>query len=164
MALNDVRVREWGSGSIRQIPTEAAATDILVGEPVKMKADGSPYAIPLATGDPEIGTDQFLGIAMSASSHTATADGVVSVFQPGTDSVLECKATTVANVDTKAEIDALINDTVTFDLTGSTYTIDEDEGNDDNVHGLRIIGGNASTQVLYVKVKPKAMDTDSEIA
>mgnify|MGYP007077389874 CR=1 FL=1 len=163
MSLNDVRIREKNDGFVRVIPTEAAATDILAGEPVKMKADGSPYAIPLATGDPEIGTDQMLGIAITASDHTATADGEVSVFVPGPNSVLECKATTVANVDTQAEIDALVNDCVTMDLTGSVYTIDEDEGNDDNVHGLRIVGGDPNRQVLYFVVKPKAMSIDSEL-
>ena len=168
MALNDVRIREKNDGFVRVIPvqdrtTSGASATIKAGEPVKMAADGSPYALLLATGDPEIGTDQMLGIAVSESTETASADGEVSVFVPGPNSVLECAATTAANVDAQSEIDALVNDCVTFDLTGTTFTIDEDEGNDDNVHGLRIVGGDPNRQVLYFVVKPKAMSLDSEL-
>jgi len=163
MAFNDVRVIS-GAGPVLVYQTEANATDIVAGEPVKYKSDGSPYAIPLATGDPEIGTDQFLGVSAGSSSHTASADGTVDVITvvPG-QTVLECKATTAANVDTKAELDALVGDAVAFDLTGAIYTVDEDEGNDDNVHGLILVGGDPFKQTMHFQVKASAMKVDSII-
>lgn len=169
MSRNDVRIREWNDGFVRVVPvddrdTSGATATIKPGEPVKMASDGSPFAILLATGDPEIGTDQMIGIAVSESTETASADGVVAVFVPGPNSVLECKATTSTAFDTKSEIDALVNDCVTFDLTNGVFTVDEDEGNDDNVHGLRILGGDPNRAVVYFSVKPKALTTDSEIA
>ncbi|MEI9966178.1 MAG: hypothetical protein WDN67_00660 [Candidatus Moraniibacteriota bacterium] len=61
--------------------TEANATAILAGEPVKLKAAGSPYAIPLADGEPVIGTTtQVLGIAATDSTHTASVDGFIMVY------------------------------------------------------------------------------------
>jgi hypothetical protein len=160
MAKNDVRIVDAGGANVtpvRTFKTEAAGTAIKVGEPVKIGGTGSNYVVPLATGDPEIGTDRMVGIAASASTQTASADGVVDVYIPIPGvTVMRAKATTAANVDTDAEILALLNDSVTFDLASGVYTIDEDEGDDIDVHGLLIVGGNADEKTLDVVLKSGA--------
>jgi len=160
MAKGDVKIKDPMG---RPLPvwtwqTEAAATDILAGEPVKLKAAGSPYVIPLATGEPVIGTTtQMIGIAASDSTHTASADGNVEVYVPLSGVVYSAKATTPANIDTQAELNALVGDRVTFDLTSSVYTVDEDEG-DDAPHGLQIVGGSAATLDLYFAIRPASVE------
>ena len=61
------------------------------------------------------------------------------------------KATTPGNLATGVKLDC-----VTFDLTGSTYTINEDEGTDEDVHGLRIIDFNTDTGEVEFMVKVEA--------
>ena len=157
MAIGDIKIVEPEKLSTEnwqvQDRTSSSDTVIYPGEPVKQAADGSPYVIHLATGDPEIGTDIFVGIAASQSTETATADGSVEVYKLQEGMVLRGKATTAGNVDTAAKINALRGDCVTFDLTSTTYTIDEDEGNDNNVHGLIIMGGDPDKGTLDVRVK-----------
>ena len=161
MAKNDVRVRDTGGLNVvptRTYQTEAAATDILAGEPVKLKAAGSPYVIPLATGEPVIGTTtQIVGIAKSDSTHTAAADGTIEVYLPQTGVVYECAATTAGNADTEAKIKALENDRVAFDLSGGVYTVDENEG-DAADHGLQIVGGDPDRSVMYFTIRPASSE------
>lgn len=99
----------------------------------------------------------MIGIATTDDTASSSADGTVDVFcvTPGI-TLLECKATTAANVDTQAKINALIGDCVAFDLTSTTFTIDEDEGNDNNVHGLIIQGGSPTAGTLTFVVKSGA--------
>lgn len=147
MAKNDVKIVDTG-GHIN-VPvieylvddrTTSSDTQIFAGEPVKILAGaGGNYAGHLADGDPEIGTDIFLGIAASDSTETATANGTVQVYMPLPGVVYRCKATTTTNL-----ADGVVLDTVCFDLSGTTYTVDENEGTDENVHGLRIIGYDAT--------------------
>jgi hypothetical protein len=63
------------------------------------------------------------------------------VFSPG--SIIRAKATTAANIDTAAEFLALALDCVAFDRTAANetgvLTIDEDEGDDPNVHALMML-------------------------
>ncbi len=110
----------------RPMQTEAGETDILFGEPVKLKIAGSPFVIPLADNEPVVGTTTAVfGIAASDSTHTASADGKVDVFVPMPGVVYLCDATTPANIDTQAKYDALVGDRVLFDLISSTFTVDE---------------------------------------
>ena len=117
------------------------------GEPLKAYADGSPYVTCLATEDPEMGTDTFVGITNSASTETAAANGEVDVITcVPMLTIMRAKATTAANFDTQAEIDALVGDQVGCDVTALTgtngdFTIDENEGHDSNVHGFKILRG-----------------------
>ena len=115
--------------------TNSTSTQILIGEPVKLSgAEGGNYVIKLATGDPEAAVDIVFGIAASDDTATSTADGEVEVLLPLPGIIYRCKATTPANL-----AEGIRYDTVCFDLTGTTYTVDEDEGSDENVHGLRIV-------------------------
>lgn len=156
MAKNDIRI--YSTGGLPAVPTvrwqtEAAATAILAGEPVKLKAAGSPYVIPLADADLTLGTDvQFIGIAKSDSTQTAGADGFVDVYYPMPGIVYEAKAKTAASVNTQSEIDALCGDRKIFDLTSSTYTVDEAAA--DNVaNAVLIVGGNPDQQTLRFMIE-----------
>ena len=155
MAANDVKIYKspYDSVPTRTYQTEAGATDILAGEPLKLKTAGDPYAIPLATLDLTIGTDtQFVGIAATNSDHTATADGTVEVYLPMPGIVYSCAATTSTNFDTAAEIAALENDRVVFTLAAGVYTIDENAGDGAN-NAFYIVGGDADNALVYFQVR-----------
>lgn len=156
MAKNDVYIVD--TAGLNAVPTQtvkvqdytsSSSTQILAGEPIKISgAEGGNYAIKLATGDPEIGTDIMLGIAASNDTATSTADGTVEVYKPLPGVVYRCAATTPANLVAGIDLD-----TVTFDLTGTTYTVDENEGSDENVHGLRIVGYDAAAGTVDFEIK-----------
>jgi hypothetical protein len=131
--------------------TTSSSTQILAGEPVKLSAAGGNVVVKLATGDPEIGTDIVFGIAASDDTATATADGEVEVYAPLPGIIYRCKATTPANL-----AEGIRYDTVTFDLTGTTYTVDEDEGTDEDVHGLRIVDFDATNGTVDFEIKTNA--------
>lgn len=119
----DIKIVRTAGGNVPTYrwQTDAGDTAIKAGDPVKIKAAGSPYVIGLADGDLTIGTDTaMVGIAASDSTHTASADGVVDVYIPLPGVVYEAKATTAGNVAA-----TLVGDRVTVDLAGTTYTIDE---------------------------------------
>lgn len=141
--------------------TTSSSTVIYPGNPVKVNQSASNYVVNLATAEPTSAAP-MLGIAESTSTETTTADGKVkvSVVVPG-QTVLRCKATTVGNIDTAAELLGVMNDSVTFDLTSTTFTIDEDEGTDPNVHGLMIIDGDISAGTLDFVVKGYAQEYTS---
>ena len=159
MAKGDIRI--YNPGGHTDVPTlkwqtDAAATDIYAGEPVKLTGAGSPYATPLVDGDLTIGTDtQMIGIAASDSTHTSTADGFVEVYMPLPGTVWAMKATTVANVDTAAEILALCGDRVVMNLTSSTYTLDENAG-DSATSAFYIIGGDYRDGTMYFTIRTDA--------
>lgn len=158
MAKNDVRVKSnpYGTLPVRTWQTDAGDTAILQGEPVKLKAAGSPYAIPLADADLTIGTDTvMLGIAATNSDHTASVDGTVEVYVPLPGVEYEMTATTAANVDTQAEIDALVGDRVTIDLADGVYTIDENDGDGAN-NAFYITGGDPDKGTLTFTVRADA--------
>ena len=146
MAKNDIKLLEPKNVSTREFvvedrDTNSATYTIKAGEPVKLRAaEDSNDIIILATGDPEIGTDIVVGVAANESTETATVDGTVQVYIPIPGvTVFRCRATTPANVNTAAKRLAILNDCVAFDLTGTTFTVDETEGTDDDVHGLIIV-------------------------
>ena len=158
MAQNDIKV---GVGSVSKTPptftvyTEAASTAILPGEPVVAKAIGSQYGKAAGDGTQVIGTDLMLGIAQSASTHTASADGTVEVYLPLPGVKYSAKAKTPASFNTEAEIKALVGNDVLFDLTSGTYTVDESTVHSTN-NGLYLEGGNPDTQEVYFKIRSSA--------
>ena len=154
MAKRDIKLKTAGNDrSVVSYQTEAGATAIKAGEPVKLKAAGSPYVIPLATAEPVIGTTSaVIGIANSDSSHTASADGIVDVFIPQPSHVFRCKATTAGNVAA-----TLVGDNVTLTLGSGVYSVNEDEGNAVD-HGLQIVGVNTDTDEIYFTFRPGALE------
>lgn len=128
MATNNVRIVD--PAGLNALPTrvyqaEANTTVINPGEPVMLKTIGTAvYAAALTDAKPVIGTDYFIGIAAKTSTQTASADGEVEVYLPLPGLVYRAKAKSSTAADTEAEIKALANKRVVFDLTSSTYTID----------------------------------------
>ena len=128
--------------------TSASSTQILIGEPVKLNGEGANTVIKLATGDPEYGTDIVFGIAASDDTATSAADGEVEVLLPLPGIIYRCKAHTPANL-----AEGVRYDCVTFDLTGTTYTVNEDEGTDEDVHGLRIVDFDATNGTVDFEIR-----------
>jgi len=156
MSKYDVKVIKDGGAEEMEFDVAASATIIYPGEPVKKNGN---YALHLATGDPEIGTDEMIGIATSQSTNTASVAGKVRVLVavPG-KTIMRCKATTATNMDTAAELLGLMLDCVAFDLTSTTFTVDEDEGDDPNVHGLQIVGGDIAKGTLdFILQRPASL-------
>jgi hypothetical protein len=112
---------------------------------LKSTAAGSPYVTPCVTGDHTNTTDTaIVGLAASDSTHTATADGYIDVYMPLPGIVYEGYATTPANIDTQAELDALVGDRVVMTVSATTsagdWTIDEDAG-EAAASSIMIVGG-----------------------
>lgn len=161
MAINNVRIYDRGGHEC--VPTwewqvDSSATLIYPGEPVKLAAAGSPFVIKLADDEPVIGTTtQVIGIAASTSDNTAAAAGSVKVYIPLSGVVYAAKATTAANVDTAAELNALVGDRVLFDLVSTTFTVDENAG-DTATSGLQIVGGSHIDKEVYFTIRPAATE------
>lgn len=159
MARGDILLKDHGGANTlptQRWLTEAAATAILAGEPVKFKSAGSPYAIPLADADLTIGTDTaMLGVAASDGTHTASADGYVDVYMPLPGTVWRAKAKTASTFDTQSEIDALIGDRVVLDLTSSTYTVDVAAGDGAN-NAFYIVGGDPTNSEVWFTIRTDA--------
>jgi hypothetical protein len=142
--------------------TSSVTATMKVGEPVKVGGTGSNFVKPLATGDPEVGTDEFVGVVCRESDETSTLDGDVEVITcVPVRTVLRAKATTSTNVDTQTELDGLLNDWVCGDVTASSgtngvFTIDEDEATDPNGHGFKIVDGDIIAYTLDVIVHAMA--------
>lgn len=139
MSKADVKIVDGGGTVVptRVFNVEAgASSSIKAGEPVKITGTGNNYVDLLAGGDPEIGTDRMVGIAANDSDDTASADGTVEVYMVKPDeTVMRCNADTSGNLG-----DGILNDAVTFDVDSGTFKVDEDEGDDPDVHGLLIVG------------------------
>lgn len=147
--------------------TSTINATIKAGEPVEAGGTGNNFAILLINGEPnQTDTTRMIGIASADSNETSSADGEVDVHHiVPMATVLRCRAATPANVNTLAEWRALQGDTVTFDgitaITGDTdttpYTIDENEGDDPNDHGLVMVGWDKSANTpafIQFVVKP----------
>lgn len=147
MAKGDISITEGQMSSfttvapVRNRTSSSASATIKAGEPVNVGIQLDNWAKILATGEPNATTtNRFLGIAEKESTETSTVDGYCNVTMVvPVITVLEAKATTVTNMDTSTEFYGIVWDAVAFDLTGSTFTIDENEGDDANDHGLLII-------------------------
>lgn len=159
MAANDVTFKDKATAQnmpTRTFQTAANSTAILPGEPVMLTTIGSSqYAAALTDAKPVIGTDYFIGIAQSASTHTASADGTVVVYVPVPGIVYRAKAKSAAAADTQTEIDALNNKRVVFDLTSSSYTVDTAAA-DGATNGIMIVGGDPNGSFIDFIVSTRA--------
>jgi hypothetical protein len=156
MARNNIRVLKGGR-TVQRFKTEANGyVGLATGDAVKIGGTGTNYAIPCLNGDPEQGTDIFLGVTKSDATNTASVDGVVDVelCVPGT--IMELLATTVTNVNTAAKILGVSLDYLTFDRSADTaagvLTLDEDEtaGGDNDVHGMILLDVRVTDGMCYV--------------
>ena len=158
MSFDDVKiVKNPGTAykyNVSDRTTSSASATIKAGEPVKPYSTNE-FVVIIEDGDPEISTDQFIGVAKKESTETSTVDGTVEIVTIiPMSTVLRAKATTAANIDTASELLGLLNDWVTFDVSTGAFTIDENEGSDPNIHGLQIIGGDTTDKTLDVFVHP----------
>lgn len=156
MAYNDVKVKRH-PGYRRSVRTNDRDTSgfsraFRYGEPIKRGGAGGNFAILILDGDPELGTDIFLGIVQKDGTETATADGIAEYASLVSGTVLEAAATTAANVDLDSELLLLEGDYVGFDYAASVFTIDEDQGDNPDVNGLKILTGDVNAQTLQVLV------------
>ena len=143
MAKANISIVDTGGKNVTPVivcNTEANATAIYAGEPVKFKSAGSKYVIPVADAEPLIGTTvAVVGIAASDSTQTASVDGTVEVYLVDSSTVLRAKAKTSSTADTAAEVIALKGKRVVFDLTSTQYTVDA-AYTDGATNGLLIVG------------------------
>lgn len=164
MAVNDIKVvKNPGPTEVYNVDdrdTSSQTTNLLPGEPVKLSTN---FVIALATGDPEVGTDEFVGIVRKTSTETASADGTVEVTTVTPATRLRGAATTTTNIDTAAELLGVIGDFIGIDVTGAgtngptgVFTFDENEGTDPNVHGFKVIDGNITKGTLDCSVHMNA--------
>lgn len=162
MAKGNVEIIS-GAGPTRQYRTDdrttsSATATIKQGEPVKVSGN---FIVIIGDGEPTI-TAPMLGIAANESTETSTADGFVDITHiiPG-QTILRAKVTTPGNMDTDAELEAILNDTVTFDLATGVFTVDENEGTDPNVHGVQIIDGNIEKGTVDFTIRDYAIEQGS---
>lgn len=132
--------------------TEANATAILAGEPVKIGGTNLSYVIPTADNEPIISAPTFVGIAQSNSTQTAALDGTVQVLPVVPGLIYACKANSAAAFNTDAEILALLNNRVLFDLTAGVYTILQSQA-DNADNGIVIVGGDPTTSTVHFMIR-----------
>lgn len=163
MSKFDLRV--VGPSHNREYRVASGATAINVGEPVNSLAALTAGAssvntvVVLTDGKPVIGTDNFLGIAAKAATHTASVAGRVSVsiVYPSITEIWGA-AKSAAAIDTDSELLGILFDTVLFDLTSSVYTIDQAAAA--NTSGLSIIDGNITKGELGVIADARVLRKD----
>lgn len=90
---------------------------------------------------------RFTGIAASTSTETASVAGSVDLITPLPGIVYSGFAKTSTTADTDAEINALFQKRVVFDLTTGDWTVDAAAA-DAAVNCVVIIGGNSTTATL----------------
>lgn len=107
--------------------------------------------VPMVDGNGTI-AEKFSGLAKSTSTDTAAAAGVVTVWLPLPGYVYACKAKTSSTADTAAEVQALFQKHVVFDLTSSLWSVDA-AATDALVNCVTIVGGDFNTTTLYFTYK-----------
>jgi len=162
MAKNDIKIVSGGGEVVTLLVNDrTTSSDIQIqpGEPVVKSRTN--FVAHSADGTPTNASGETLwGIAQTFSTETAAADGTVEVqlVVPG-QTVLRIKATTPANL-----AESIIQNAVCLDRSGTTefaYTLDENEGDDPNVHGLLILGYDAEKGTVDCLVKAYANEPTS---
>lgn len=157
MSTGDIYVKD--PGGFNSLPVQTwqvlgnTATVINPGEPVKVGAAGSKYALAITDGEGVIGTSVAeIGLATKASTQTATVDGTVDVqlFMPGAIYAGKAKSSTAAN--TTAKILALQGKRVIWDLTTGVYTVDTAASDNAN-NALLIVGGDPTSNTVFFIVR-----------
>lgn len=127
------------------------AASIAVGVPTfgSEAVTTSPWTGVVAVGTDGQGTtaQRFTGIAASNSNETASVAGSVDLITPLPGIVYNGFAKTSTTADTQAEINALFQKRVVFDLTTGDWTVDAAQ-TDAAVNCVVIIGGNPTLATL----------------
>ncbi len=125
MAVGDITILEQGSMTgrgARRYNVASGATAILAGEPVA-RSLGATSVTAAATNTPVVSTDFYAGIAMTASTQTASANGYVDVMPITNGTTYLIKPKVTATWDTQTEYNDLVGKRVLLDLTTGSYTI-----------------------------------------
>lgn len=125
MAVNDILFVSgptFGPNGAEKWNVAIGATAIYSGDPVIMTLGATSVTV-MATNSPVVTTASVVGIATTASTQTASADGSVYVQRILPGQVWAIKPKVAASWDTQAEYDALIGHRVLIDLTAGSYTI-----------------------------------------
>lgn len=160
MAKGDVRWFDTGGRinvPVRTFRTRAGETAINAGEPVLIGGTvgtTAPYVIVLTDGKPTAGTDYFVGVAASTSTHSASADGTVDVYLDSPGVIWAAKAKTATTFDSASDVNDNLFYRIVFDLTSSKYTADV--AADAVTGGLRIVGGDYTTYTVYFAARNDA--------
>lgn len=156
MAKRDIQVLHNPYGAETFNAEANVDVGIEAGDFVKRGGTGGNYAVHAQDGDGEAGTDILLGVVKQASDNSASADGTLVAEIVGPGSKIQGRATTPTNIDTAAKLLAIQGDFVAFDRSADTVsgalTIDENEGDDPNVHALFILTGDIDAGTLEVMV------------
>jgi hypothetical protein len=91
------------------------------GEPVQ-KLAGAAGVTALLTNSPTA-TNRIVGVALSQSNETASADGTVQVASAAPGQIWLIAPKVASTWNTQAKYNALVGSRVLIDLTNSTYTI-----------------------------------------
>jgi len=138
--------RRW---NVQDRTNSSLSETIKAGQPLKKNGQ---YATLIEGGDPEVGTDQMIGVANAESTESSSDDGHVDVrVVVPQETVLRGPADTAGNLS-----DSILGNSVTFDVDSGTFKIDEDETDDPDVHGLVIEDYDADQGTVDVVVKPEA--------
>lgn len=154
--MADIKIVSTGGRNtipVRTFNTEAN-TLLEEGDLVKIGGTGNNFVVKIANGDPEVGTDRIVGVTKSASTDTASAPGTVDVYMIDNRTILRADAETGANLAT-----GILLDSVACDVDGVTgkITIDENEGDDPDVHGCVILSYNADEDTVDFVIKTGAL-------
>lgn len=170
MSSTRLDISTIGASAVQKHRVAASATRFYAGEPLNgvvtyssgVAATNTVSQAVDATPVISTATTFFVGIAAQdapvGTDSTVDAD-YVDVVEPFAGFTrLRSKAKTTANCDTLTELVGLLYDLVLFDLTGSTFTIDETAAADTS--GLQIRGGIWEQGLIDVVVDARAMRTD----
>lgn len=113
-------------GTLKYAVASGTTASINAGEPVQ-KAAGAAYVAQAATNFPTT-TLRQVGIAMSNSTETTTASGVVDVIPTRNGQLWLIAPKVAATWNTQAKYNALIGSRVLIDYTSSTFTILASDG------------------------------------
>lgn len=125
MASGDIVILEQGTytgrGS-RKYNVALGATAIYAGEPVQRSLGGT-SVFAASPNTPSVGTHYFVGVALTNSTQTATANGSVTVLPITMETTYLIKPKVAATWDTQTEYDDLVGKRVLIDLTSGSYTL-----------------------------------------
>ena len=157
MARGDIRIQDTGGRNVvpvRRFPVESGQTAINAGEPVMVATAGEldapldVYVIALTDGLPLSTNSYFVGIAAADGTHTSSADGYVDVYLDLPGIIYAAKQKNTAGLS-QAEIDLGTFKRYVFDLTSSSYTLDDTGTAVSSNNGLIIVGGNPDSDEWY---------------
>lgn len=168
MSSTKIDIEVIGSSAVQKYRVAASATRFYAGEPLEFNGTytsgvaSANTVVQAADAIPVIGTDNFVGI--SAQDAPVGTDTTVDADWVDVQCVIphwtrmRSKAKTTGNVDTLTELIGVMFDFALFDLTSSTFTIDETAAADTS--GLTITGGIWEQGLIDVVVDARAMRAD----